>query len=279
MKAMQKTVITALSVLLLVTGATAQSQSDLPEPGMTPASPFYFLEQASESMALAVAKAPVIGSPELESKVRANQASERLAEARRLAEQNRTELVGNLMEQYTRQMNRSVAIAENSRDENLRKRLGTAAANQTEVLEKVEKKVPGEAKAGVRNAIERNRESERRLGRPSIPGKSGNSDVRDDSSETGRNRTPTAPELRGPGNRTVEESGNLPENRTEEVTENASENLTGNEKTERNSSVDVDVTGGSVVDAPGREKEGNGTDENLDNPPKDVEENTGSGLY
>lgn len=156
--------LVAVAASMMFTGAAAQSQqSYVGQAGMTPASPFYFLEQVSEGMALAVARAPVIGSQELEAKVRANQASERLAEARKLAETNRPELVERTMRSYSRQMERSVQLASNSENQKLRRRLGKASSGQEQVLQEVEQRVPAEAREGIRKAIESNRQGRRQL--------------------------------------------------------------------------------------------------------------------
>jgi hypothetical protein len=242
---MSKTVIAAFTALVLVTGAAAQpAQQDLPSPGMTPANPFYFMEQASESMALAVARAPVIGSPELESKVRANQASERLAEARKLADMNQTEEVERSMERYRREMNRSMALASRSEDENLRKRLGNATSNQERVLEEVKQKVPEQAQKGIETAIENNRKGREKLQTP--PGRGhtgntigpGNSERKADREENGN---PDIPRPREPpmNNSTVDQP----------VEEMPEPDLSG----ENSSELRSPATGGAVERPPGRD--------------------------
>lgn len=161
---MQKTVL-LVSILMMVGMASAAS-SDVPKASQTPGDMFYFLDRFSESLELTVARAPIIGSPELEAKVRANHAAERLAEAQKLAENNRTEKVDQLMADYSKQINLSVRSARKANNTNLSKKLGNVSNNHIEVLQNVQKKVPEQAQKGIQNAIENSQKHQKELGLP-----------------------------------------------------------------------------------------------------------------
>lgn len=171
-----KKITTILAVFLLTTGIALAQPADIPEPGLTPESPFYALEKASERLELAVAQAPVIGSEKLEAKVRANHAAETLAEARAMAEKNNTEQVERLMNRYSENMNRSISSAGRANRSELSKRLDNVTNNQNQALRELEEKVPPQARKGVQNAIDNNRKNQVALGRPEKPGGSAPSD-------------------------------------------------------------------------------------------------------
>lgn len=160
-----------LTLLVLMTSGMAAAQpADIPGAGMTPGDLFYGLERASERLELAVASAPVIGSDELAAKVRANHAAERLAEARELATENRTEKVDQLMQQYSQNMNRSFQTARNSGNQAFTERLENVSNNQVKVLQDVQKKVPEQAKASIQKAIENSKKSGSRRKNNNLPG-------------------------------------------------------------------------------------------------------------
>ncbi|MFB6214160.1 MAG: DUF5667 domain-containing protein [Candidatus Nanohaloarchaea archaeon] len=155
-----------IAITALLSGTAAAQPADVPAAGMTPGDLFYGLERASEALELAVASAPVIGSDELAAKVRANHAAERLSEARKLAEKNKTEKVEQLMDQYSRGMNRSVQAAKRSGKPEFVSRLKNVSSNQVKVLEQVKQQVPGPAKKGIENAIENSRKNQEELELP-----------------------------------------------------------------------------------------------------------------
>lgn len=145
--------------------ATAQP-SNTTEPGLTPDNPLYVFEQLSESLELKVAQAPFIGSPELEAKVRANHAAERLSEAREMSRKNKTKYVDELMEKYNRNMNSSFETAEKINDSGLSKRLENVSNDQINTLKQIEKRVPKEARKGIEEALENNRKRDSLNGKP-----------------------------------------------------------------------------------------------------------------
>lgn len=176
--------ITLALVLIAATGmATAQPvNSDLVNPGQKPGDLFYPFERFSESLEVGFAK--MVGGNELAAKARANNAEERLSEARALTDQNRSEKVGQLMQEYHRDMNRSTNVLGNSNDTGAKKKLQNVTSRHVKVLQDVERKVPGPAKKGVQNAIDNSQKNQRflerktRTGPPVKPGieRPGNSD-------------------------------------------------------------------------------------------------------
>ena len=165
MMKMQKTVF-IVSILMMI-GTVAAAPIDLTKSGQTPGDAFYVLDRFSESLELAVAKSP-LGSSELEAKVRANHAEERLAEARKLTAQNRSEEVEELMNEYSKQTNLSVKSAKKANNTELSRRLGNLSDKHVEVLRDVEKKVPEQAKKGIQTAIENSQKNQRDLGMPEV---------------------------------------------------------------------------------------------------------------
>lgn len=155
--------LAALILGIILIGTASAQTADLPEPGITPDSPFYTLEKMSERLALGVAKAPVIGSEELEAKVRANQAAETLSEARAMAAKNKSENVEKLMQKYSRNMNKSAEIIGKSNNSELKNRLRNVSKNQMEALEEVERKVPEQAQKGVREAMKNSQRNQQTL--------------------------------------------------------------------------------------------------------------------
>jgi hypothetical protein len=161
---MEKAIV-LISILMMV-GLVSGASSDVPKATQTPGDTFYFLDKFSESLELTVAKAPVIGGPELEAKVRANHAAERLAEARKLANQNESERVNSLMAEYSKQKNLSVNSAREANNTNLSQRLGNVSDNHVEVLQDIQNKVPEQAQKGIQNAIENSQKNRKELNLP-----------------------------------------------------------------------------------------------------------------
>lgn len=170
--------------ILMMASMVSAAPSDLPKASQAPGDTFYFLDRFSDSLELAVAKAPIIGSPELEAKVRANHAAERLAEARKLAEQNRSDQVDKLMEEYIKQANLSAVSAKKANNTNLSKRLQNVSNNHVKVLQDVQRKVPEQAQKGIQNAIENSQKNQRELDIPDIAQKRGKPRKDSDSAES-----------------------------------------------------------------------------------------------
>jgi hypothetical protein len=161
---MQKTIL--LISILMMAGMASAASTDIPKASQTPGDAFYFLDRFSESIELTVAKAPIIGSPELEAKVRANHAAERLAEAQKLANNNKSEKVDKLMSEYSKQTNLSVRSAKKANNTNLSQRLGNVTKNHVKALQDVQQKVPEQAQKGIQNAIDNSQKNQKDLEMP-----------------------------------------------------------------------------------------------------------------
>lgn len=202
----QKTTAMIMAAFLF-TGMAAAETPDIPDPGITPDSPFYALEKISERLELAVAQAPIIGSEELEAKVRANHAAETLAEARAMAEKNNTAQVERLMDRYSENMNKSIESASSTNHTGLKQRLRTVTDNQNQVLEQLDDRVPEQARKGIQEAMENNRRNQDKLAgvparKPAGPGTrkpekpeqgTGSSADRGSAPITGRSTSPGKP--------------------------------------------------------------------------------------
>lgn len=163
---MQKTAL--LISLLMMAGMASAASPDVSRASQTPGDTFYFLDRFSDSLELAVAKAPILGSSELEAKVRANQAAERLAEAQKLAEKNKSGKVDKLMAEYNRQINLSVRSAKKTNKTGLSERLKNVSNNHVKTLQEAERKVPEPAKKGIQNAIENSQRNQKELELPNV---------------------------------------------------------------------------------------------------------------
>lgn len=238
---MQKAIL-LVSILMMVGMASAAS-SDVPKASQTPGDAFYLLDKFSESLELTVAKAPVIGNSEIEAKVRANHAAERLAEAQKLAENNKSEKVDSLMAEYSKQTNLSVRSAKKANNTNLSERLGNVSNNHVKVLQDVQKKVPEQAQKGIQKAIENSQKNQKELGLPKAASERGVTGRTDRPNNMAENRKPDTTGAGKSVNKTVGETGerlntspidNI-QNKTPEIEQNTSgitegttDNLTGN---------------------------------------------------
>lgn len=152
---MKRTLVAVLSVLMLSGMAAAAESDGLPNPGSMPGDLFYGLDKAGESIQLAMASAPVIGSSAKEANVRSDLAAERLAEAQRLAELNRSDDLGEAVNRFERQSEMAVEAANRSGDKEVANHVEDNLQKHVQVLERVKEKVPEEAKDAIQNAIEK----------------------------------------------------------------------------------------------------------------------------
>lgn len=178
----------SLVMLVSFTAAQPSQKQNIMNPGQMPGDLLYGLDRASEAVARAVASAPVIGSEELKSKVLANQAEERLSEAKTLAEKNRSDRAEKLMDEYRNTLNKSIRSADRANNTELSSSLENVTSKHVTVLQDVQRKVPEPAKAGIQRAIdnaeksrkglEKAREARERAGKgkppvDQVPGKTG----------------------------------------------------------------------------------------------------------
>lgn len=170
-----------LVACLLAGAAQAQAQTrGLPEPGMLPDHPMYFLTIASEGIGTLF----TFGDAS-ESKRALELSEKRLAEARALADQGKTGATGRALERYRAQLDRALTEAEEARangknvDEIL-SRVSEATSTHQTVLSKVYDRVPEQARPGIERAMEASERGHERAqkaraapsgGRPDSPGR------------------------------------------------------------------------------------------------------------
>jgi len=147
--------ILILSFLIVGTGVLAQND-ELPSPGITPDSPFYFLERIVEKISTFF----IFGDLK-KAERHALLAAERLAEAQAIAEKGKPELIEKTSARYENQLEKSMARIERAirKGENTEKimevldRVGQATSKHLEVLAEVYEKAPEQAKPAVENAM------------------------------------------------------------------------------------------------------------------------------
>ena len=146
-----------ISVLLFSFGTGVLAQEiEFPNPGLTPDSPFYFLEMIAEEIVTFFTFGDL-----KKAERHALLAAERLAEAQAVAKKGKPEFVEKAMERYENQLNNSIARAERAqaKDQNTERvmeviaKVGKATSVHLEVLAEVYEKVPEEAKPGIENAM------------------------------------------------------------------------------------------------------------------------------
>jgi len=139
----------------LGTGVLAQ-ETGLPNPGLTPDSPFYFLETIAEWIVTFFTFGDL-----KKAERHIALAAERLAEAQAVVEKGKPEFVEKTLARYENQLNNSIARAEKaeSKGENTEKvmevvaRVGQATSKHLEVLAEVGEKVPEDARPAIENAM------------------------------------------------------------------------------------------------------------------------------
>ena len=148
-------IITLLFLSSLGTGVLSQ-ETELPDPGLTPDSPFYFLETIAE----AIGTFFTFGDLK-KAERHAALAAERLSEARAVVEKGKPEFAEKTLERYEMQLEKSMAMAEKAmtKEKDAEKAMeivakaGKTTSRHLEVLAEVYEKVPEEAKPAVENAM------------------------------------------------------------------------------------------------------------------------------
>ncbi|MEX2008230.1 MAG: DUF5667 domain-containing protein [Candidatus Spechtbacterales bacterium] len=135
--------IPALAIFALVGTVSAQEQEaqQLPNPGIAPDSPFYFLDIFFENIALVLTF-----DAEAKAKRHLAVSNERLAEAQKMAEEEKDEALQNATERYTKaleQFEERVAGLETAARERLNERVSQAAERQREALERIQERLQG----------------------------------------------------------------------------------------------------------------------------------------
>ncbi len=150
----KKTIITAFLAVALLAGPAVALANELPEPGMLPDSPFYFLKNWLEALGT------LLTFDEAKKAERfLDLAERRLAEANALADKGKPEIAERAVERYREQLGRAMQKAEQAKargvdtDELLERVSGRTLKHQ-EVLANVYEKAPEEAKEAIERAME-----------------------------------------------------------------------------------------------------------------------------
>ncbi len=148
-----------ISLLIITTflfslgaGVLAQ-ETELPSPGLTPDSPFYFLETIIEEIVTFFTFGDL-----KKAERHATLAEERLAEAQAIAGKGKPELTEKTLERYEIQLNNSIARSEKAQakgqsTEQVMAKVGRATSKHLEVLAEIYEKVPEQAKPAIENAM------------------------------------------------------------------------------------------------------------------------------
>jgi hypothetical protein len=150
----KKLIITILIIPFLFVGLVQAQTDDLPDPGMLPDNPFYFLKSWSESIGT------FLTFGEEKKAERFLELSERrLSEARALAEKERGDMAERAMEKYEEQLNKAMQRAEQAGERGmdidaLLERISERTLKHQEVLADVYERVPEEAREGIERAME-----------------------------------------------------------------------------------------------------------------------------
>ena len=154
-KFMIKRITIGVLLASFLTVGVAQSQvDDLPDPGMLPDNPVYFLKSWSEDIGT------FFTFGEENKAERDFELSERrLSEAKALAEKGRGDMAEGVMERYEEQLDSAMQRAERARErgadmDELLERISERTLKHQEVLADVYERVPEEAREGIERAME-----------------------------------------------------------------------------------------------------------------------------
>ncbi|WP_176233360.1 DUF5667 domain-containing protein [Candidatus Hakubella thermalkaliphila] len=146
-------IVSVFSLLLFAGGAYAQTDT-LPDPGMLPDSPFYFLKSWAEDVGTLFTFGDVAKCERL-----VNLAEKRLGEAKALLEKGKPEVAEKALARYQEQLNSALSKAQEAKgkgldtDEVLTK-VSEATLKHQAVLADVYERVPEQAKPAIQRAIE-----------------------------------------------------------------------------------------------------------------------------
>jgi len=155
---MNKIRISMVSIVLVISlllGGTAYAQDEeLPDPGITPDSPFYFLDNFGKKLGLIFAF-----DDEAKVKKALEYAEERLAEVQAMALKNKLEEMVQAAGEYEQFMamvnERMQAAVQNNASSNVSERVALAAQKHLAVMDRVRDRVPEESKEALDRVRER----------------------------------------------------------------------------------------------------------------------------
>ena len=142
-----------VSSLLLSGTAAYADDGQLPKPRITPDSPFYLFDNWGKNIGLFFAF-----SPEAKARKALEYAEERLAEAQAMAGENKTKEMTQAADDYDRFMNIVNEKAEQARQQgasdNISEKVALATVRDLSVLDKIEDRIPEQAKEAIDHARE-----------------------------------------------------------------------------------------------------------------------------
>ncbi len=151
-------IFSALIIFSLIFSTVALAKDfELPETGITPDNPFYFLKTWKESIQL-------FFTFDLENKAKQylHLAGVRLAEYQKMIEKGKTEIAEKTLTKYQNQLNRALEKANELKQQgkdikDLTQEISQIIPQSLEILQNVLQKVPEQAQKGIENAIENSR--------------------------------------------------------------------------------------------------------------------------
>lgn len=154
MKKFRLTLFSCILVISLLFSGTAYAQEDeLPDPGITPDSPFYFLDTWGKNIGLLFAF-----GPEAKARKALEYAEERLAEAQAMAIKNRIREVEQAANGYNEFLTIVAERTEEARQQgvsdNISEKVALATSKHLSVLDRVKETVPEQAREAIAQARE-----------------------------------------------------------------------------------------------------------------------------
>ena len=137
-----------ITTSFLFTGTVYAQDEELPDPGITPDSPFYFFDKLGKNIGMFFTF-----GPENKARKALKYAEERLAEARVMAEKNKAKALRNAADDYDEFMamanKRIREVKKQDISGNITESVALAISKHLSVLEKVRERVPDEASEAV----------------------------------------------------------------------------------------------------------------------------------
>lgn len=156
---MKKLSLVIISLLLLAFsgGAVSAQKDELPSSGLTPSSPFYFLERISEGIGTFFTFGDL-----KKAKRYVELAAERVAEAQAVTEEGKPEKAEKALKRYEVQLEKALIKVEEARDkgkdvEKVAETVAKATSKHLTVLEDVLEKVPKQAEEAIIKALEKSK--------------------------------------------------------------------------------------------------------------------------
>ena len=151
---MKKLIFSIIIFTFLFGTAVLAQETELPDPGLLPDNPFYFLKTWKESI-----QTFFTFVEENKAKQFLHLSEVRLAEYQKMIDKGKTEIAKKTLDKYEKQLNHALEKADQAKEkgkdvEKLKEEISEKILKHQEVLESVLEKVPEQAKQGIERAIE-----------------------------------------------------------------------------------------------------------------------------